>query len=164
MLIGIMSDSHDNLTMIERAVSVMKERDVSALLHAGDFIAPFSIPALKSSGAGTILGIYGNNDGETAGLKKAFDAIGGRLEKAPFKFGIENLKIIMMHEPYFLVDATEDVESDVVIYGHTHKLFIEKKRSKIILNPGETCGYLTGRKTIILLDTETMEPETVDLG
>jgi len=31
------------------------------------------------------------------------------------------------------------------------------------LNPGETCGYITGRKTIIFLDTDIMEPEAVDL-
>jgi putative phosphoesterase len=163
MLIGIMSDSHDNLTMIERAADVMKKHRVDVLLHAGDYIAPFSIPYLKLSGAKTIIGVYGNNDGEVKGLKKAFNDINGRLEKAPLRFDLEGLKIMMMHESTYLADAKEDPSLNLVIFGHTHKLFIEKKSGKIILNPGETCGYITGRKTLILLDTETMEPETVDL-
>ena len=163
MLIGIMSDSHDNLTMLKRAAGAMKKYGVDVLLHGGDYIAPFSIPYLKSTGAKTIIGIYGNNDGEIKGLKKVFDEIGGRLEKAPLRFDLQGLKIMMMHEPVYIADAKEDPNLNVVIYAHTHKLFIEKKRGKIILNPGETCGYITGRKTIILLNTETMEPETVDL-
>lgn len=163
MLIGIMSDSHDNITMIERAVLVMKDRGIDLLFHAGDFIAPFSISRLKNSGAKGIFGVYGNNDGEKAGLKKAFDDIGGLLDKGPVKRNVNGLSIYMMHEPYFLADGIEDPETKLIIHGHTHKLSIEKKRGKIILNPGEICGYITGRKTFILLDTDIMEPETVDI-
>jgi putative phosphoesterase len=163
MLIGIMSDSHDNISMIKRAVSIMKERGVDLLLHAGDFIAPFSIPYLKDSGAQGIIGVFGNNDGEKAGLKKAFERIGGVLEKAPHKYEIDSFIVYMMHEPYFLADAVEDPDANLIIHGHTHKLSIERKRGKILLNPGETCGYITGKKTMIFLDTDIMEPEVVEL-
>lgn len=164
MLIGIMSDSHDNLSMIERAVSIMNQRKISVLIHAGDFIAPFSIPLLKQSGAEVVVGVYGNNDGEKEGLKKAFDNIGGFISKAPYTHRMNGFSFTVMHEPYFLADAADDPDTGLIVYGHTHKLSIEEKRSKIIVNPGETCGYITGKKTFIMFETDGMKTETVDLG
>ena len=36
--------------------------------------------------------------------------------------------------------------------------------STLVLNPGEACGCLTGRKTVALLDTEALSIEIVGLG
>jgi len=163
MILGIMADSHDNQSMLTAAVGLMKEREIDYLLHAGDFIAPFSVPILKESRAKKIYGVYGNNDGEKEGLKNKFAEIGGSLEKPPYRFDLDNKKIMMMHEPFYLADAREKEELDIVIYGHTHNLHVEQLRNKLILNPGELCGYLTGRRTLIILDTEHLEPEVIDL-
>lgn len=44
MRIGILSDTHDNLPAIKRAVDFFNQQKVQFVLHAGDFIAPFAIP------------------------------------------------------------------------------------------------------------------------
>ncbi|MEM2172632.1 MAG: metallophosphoesterase family protein, partial [Thermoproteota archaeon] len=38
MLIGLISDTHDNLIMIEKSVAFFNEKKVEVVLHAGDVI------------------------------------------------------------------------------------------------------------------------------
>ena len=59
-----------------------------------------------------------------------------------------------------LVDALgKSGKYDVVIRGHTHQMKVIEGKTMII-NPGETCGYLSGEKTVILLDTDDLSWET----
>jgi putative phosphoesterase len=37
-MIGIISDTHDNLPAIKRAVDLFNEKNVDLVLHAGDFV------------------------------------------------------------------------------------------------------------------------------
>ena len=46
MKIGVMSDSHDNLPAIRRALARFEAEGAEAVIHAGDFVAPFSIKEL----------------------------------------------------------------------------------------------------------------------
>ena len=71
MLIGIISDTHDNLPMIEKAVKKLNEENVALVLHAGDYVSPFVIPKLKALNA-KLIGVFGNNDGDHEFLKKRF--------------------------------------------------------------------------------------------
>jgi putative phosphoesterase len=49
-----------------------------------------------------------------------------------------------------------------VIYGHTHEIEI-KKEDSIIINPGECCGYLTGKKSIAILNLQKMDAHIIYL-
>jgi putative phosphoesterase len=46
-LIGIISDSHDNMDAIRKAVGFFNNSDVKAVLHAGDLVSPFTARAFK---------------------------------------------------------------------------------------------------------------------
>ncbi len=70
MLIGIMSDTHDNLPAIRKAVEFFNERNVDLVIHAGDYVAPFVARELKKLKA-PLKGVFGNNDGERKGLYEA---------------------------------------------------------------------------------------------
>jgi len=47
MLIGLISDTHDNLPQIEKAINYLNTADVKLVLHAGDYCAPFTITKFK---------------------------------------------------------------------------------------------------------------------
>jgi hypothetical protein len=51
---------------------------------------------------------------------------------------------------------------DVVVRGHTHRAEIVKSGA-LIVNPGEVCGYLTGKQTVALLDVPSLRAEIVEL-
>ena len=74
MLAGIVSDTHDRLPMIDRALAVFRERGAEALIHPGDLVAPFAARRLRAW-TGPLFVTYGNNDGERAGLKQVLPEI-----------------------------------------------------------------------------------------
>ena len=159
MLIGIISDTHDNLPVILRAVEVFNERRVGHVIHAGDFTSPFTFRALKHL-ACDFTGIYGNNDGERVLLQKLSHA---RIFTQPYILELANRKIVIMHE-HQVVDALADSgHFDLVIYGHTHEPDIRKRGNTLIVNPGELSGWLHGTSTIAVADLATLSAELIAL-
>ncbi len=43
MRVGIVSDTHDDLAAVEAAVALFDREGVDAVVHCGDFVAPFSV-------------------------------------------------------------------------------------------------------------------------
>ena len=60
MKIAIMSDSHDAIPNLKKAVKLAIEKQAEILFHCGDLISPFMIPVLAEFGRETHL-ILGNN-------------------------------------------------------------------------------------------------------
>lgn len=159
MKLGIMSDSHDNLTTIRKAVQVFNEKAVDMVIHAGDFVAPFSIAPLDDLKC-EYFGVFGNNDGEKFGLSKKSK---GRIFSPPYNFDLNGKKILVLHEPYEINSLTISQIYDIIIYGHTHNHIIEKYEKTMVINPGECGGWLTGKSTIVILNTDKLEAELISL-
>ena len=53
---------------------------------------------------------------------------------------------------------------DIVLSGHTH-LIVNKKyeNNVLVLNPGEACGYLTGKGSFAIVETEDLKAEIIYL-
>lgn len=165
MLIGVISDTHDNLPMIERAVKRLNDENVGLVLHAGDYVAGFVVPRFKELHA-KLISVFGNNDGDHEFLKRKFSE-NEKLElRGNFaEVTVEDLRIALLHGGDIeLLNALIEREGfDVVVYGHTHVAEIRRKERTLIINPGEVCGYVTGRSTLALLDTAKKEAKIVDL-
>ncbi|HLD30045.1 MAG TPA: metallophosphoesterase family protein, partial [bacterium] len=52
---------------------------------------------------------------------------------------------------------------DLIIYGHTHKIDTRKEGKTLVINPGELGGWLTGRKTFVILDLASMKYRLAEL-
>ncbi len=153
-MIGIMSDSHDHMDAIKAAVNVFNSSGVDLVIHAGDLIAPFTVNEFKNLQS-PLEAIYGNNDGERRMLHTVFKDL---CVLDDFKeLEVNGRRIAVIHgTTEALVDALRDSgKYDVVIRGHTHQMKVIEGKTMVI-NPGETCGYLSGEKTVILLDTEDL--------
>ncbi|MCX5998163.1 MAG: YfcE family phosphodiesterase, partial [Chloroflexi bacterium] len=100
MRIGVMSDSHDNLPLIARAVELFNREKVDMVLHAGDYIAAFTASVLKNLNV-KLVGVFGNNDGEKLYLLKRFQGI-GELHEDYCELELGGRRIVLMHEPKFL--------------------------------------------------------------
>ena len=164
MLVGLIADTHDRLPYIEKAVKKLNEENVALVLHAGDYIAPFTAAKFKELQA-DLIGVYGNNDGDKQLLKKKFDEIGAEIRGKFAEIIVDGLKIALLHgEETELLNALINAEShDVIVHGHTHKAEIYRKGDTIVINPGEVCAYLTGKSTIAILDTTTKEAKIINL-
>ena len=165
MLIGIISDTHDNLPKIEKVVERLNAENVALVLHAGNFVYPFVIPKFRALNA-KLIGVFGNNDGDHEFLKKRFSEIENCEVRGRFaEINVEGLRIALLHG-----DNNELLNSlincggfDVVVYGHSHAKKAHRNGKTLIVNPGEACGYLSGEATIALLDTTKREAKIVKL-
>jgi hypothetical protein len=159
MKIGIMSDTHDNIDNITKAVNLFNKRAVDKVIHAGDFTSPFSLKPIDSLNA-EFIAIFGNNDGDLLQLRERSN---GRINKQPHTININGKNIIILHE-HFLIDALADSgHYDIIIYGHTHKAVNEKRGSTLVINPGETGSWLYGKATVAILDLDLMSAEIITL-
>jgi len=164
MLVGLIADTHDNLPMVEKAIKKLNGENVELVLHAGDYVAPFVIPKFKELKA-KLVGVFGNNDGDHEFLKKRFSENKGLEIRESFaKIVVDGLKIALLHgSDEELLKALIECESfDVIVHGHSHKAEIYRKGKTLVVNPGEVCGYLSGKSTIALFDTIKREAKIVE--
>jgi len=162
MKIGIISDTHDNLPQIRKAVEVFNREKVDLVLHAGDFVSPFTALEFKLLNC-PFTGIFGNNDGDKLYLREKYKEI-GELYPAPYNVNINSKNIIMLHKEKLIDALAEGQKYNVIIYGHTHQTDLRKIRKTLIINPGECGGWLSGKSTVALLDLESSEAKIINLA
>jgi len=168
MIVGVVADSHDNMAAIQRCVQIFNQRRAEYLIHAGDLIAPFAAAEFMKF-SGTVVAVFGNNDGEKRGLKRAL----GKIFHPPHMFDIGGRKILVAHETAQITTRLVSDRPDMVICGHTHKAVVGKAVSVglaetagkdcLFLNPGECCGYLTGRRTAAIVDLDELKAQIIEI-
>jgi hypothetical protein len=159
MLIGIISDTHDNLNLTRKAIDLFNMKRVELVIHAGDFTSPFTLKLFKELTC-KYVGIFGNNDGDKLLL---LERSGGNIYNQPYIFTLHNKKIIVLHEHY-IVDALADSgHFDLIVYGHTHEPIVKRVKHTLVVNPGEAGSLLYGNSTVAIADLEKMEAEIIGL-
>jgi hypothetical protein len=160
-MIGIMADSHDNLKSIKLAVRLFNETECSLVIHAGDFVAPFAARELENLSC-PVKAVFGNCDGEKKGLEKVFHSF-GEIKKAPLTFNHENLNFLVTHIPAAQGSYPASEKNSVIIFAHTHKPEVKRQKKNLLINPGETGGWVSGKSTVALLDPKTLSVDIITL-
>lgn len=161
MKLGVMSDSHENMQMIANAVNFFNKQGVDIVIHAGDIVSPITVNEFKNLKS-RLIAIYGNNDGEKDLLRERFSGLGHEIHPAPYEFTFAHRKILLFHEPHFLKELFRCDSYDIIIYGHTHLVDIQKDKA-LILNPGECGGWLYGKPTVALIETIDLSCQIINL-
>lgn len=159
MIIGVMSDTHDNLDTLRNAIDILNARGCAHLLHAGDFTSPFTWRVIQHF-KGDFTGIFGNNDGDRIFLRKLFS---DRIFPQPHRLTLHERKIVLMHEPDVAEAVAASGHFDLVVYGHTHEALLKKVGASLLLNPGETGGWLHGKPSVAVVDLTSMKGEIIPL-
>ena len=149
MKIGIISDTHDDLDNVRKAIEIFKENKVRLIVHAGDFIFPGVVDEFKKLKDELptieISGVLGNNDGEKLVLLKKFSEMSSELKTEFDDRLIGSLRFGIYHgtSKELTEAAIQSSIYDVFIHGHTHKRrneivqIVGKKSKKThVLNPG----------------------------
>lgn len=128
MKIGVLGDSHRNKKNIDRALQKLVDEGIDLIFHTGDNFMDSKYINEKYNI--DIIAVKGNCDFENV--------------EEDLVFEIEDKKIFLTHGHKYLVkygvgelfNKAKYLNCDVVIFGHSHIPFLEKKDNVYILNPG----------------------------
>ena len=161
MKIGIIADTHENMPMIAKSVSVFNREKVDIIFHAGDIISPITSREFKKLNS-RMVAVFGNNDGEKKFLREKFSQI-GELHEPPYKTEVEGSRILLMHQPDSLEKFAYSGKYDIIIYGHTHKVDVRTVGKTLLINAGEAGGWLDGKSTVGVLEFPSKNFRIIDL-
>lgn len=159
MKVGILSDSHDDMAAIAKAVALFNAEGVVQVMHAGDIVSPFTFELFRELHA-PFGGIFGNNDGDCLLLR---ERSGGALHVQPHFVTLDKMRGVIVHEPLLVKSLARSGDFDLVIYGHTHVPDVHREGPALVVNPGKAASLNKGRATVVVLETETREARIVDL-
>jgi uncharacterized protein len=145
MIIGVISDTHDDIINVKQAIKIFNEYKVNYVIHAGDYIYPGVVLEFKNLNKNVkFVGVLGNNDGERIGLVTSFSSVGGDLMGDFGELNLDNELFGIYHGTNELLKKSLINANyyDVLILGHTHKKDDRKINKTQILNPGSAHRYL----------------------
>lgn len=133
MLLGLVSDTHDNTPFAQQVAAFFRERAVEQVFHLGDVTQPDSLDPFEGL---PLVVVRGNND----------------FEPWPETWTQElaGVKVGATHGHLRGHMARLARECDVLLHGHTHRRRVERDGSCLVVNPGAL--YRTTTKTCALLE------------
>ncbi len=169
MLVGVLSDSHDNVEGVEKAIEFFNDRGVDFVFHLGDIVSPFTL-RLFSKLEPDFGVVFGNNDGDKLLLSSIAREYGFIISEPPLLLELASRKILALHgwrDPKYTIDLVDSLAKsrtyDVILYGHTHRVDVRKMGKTLVVNPGEVHGYISGKSTIAIIDLDKLEVEVVEI-
>ena len=126
MIVAVMSDSHDNIWNLQKALHIIKNERAGMIIHCGDFVAPFMLKELNAAGI-PVHGVFGNNDGDQYLLTKfslttmtniTFHGLVGQLD-------IDGFTIAFTHQGVVGQGLASGGNFNMVCFGHFHEYLLK---------------------------------------
>lgn len=153
MKIAVLSDIHDNIWNLEKALAQLD--GVEQLIFLGDFCAPFSLKQIAEAFNGPIHCVPGNNDGDMFLLLNIAMAAGNVTYYRPIgTLTAGGCAIAFTHYPEVAEGLVATGKYQAVFSGHTHQFMQTRVGNTLWVNPGEVMGRW-GDPGFIIYDTET---------
>lgn len=174
MKIGIISDVHDNLRHLNKAIEFFNKEKIGLLINCGDWDMPFSMRPFASLRC-PIKGVLGNGDPDIQKFLyqlqnlEVLKNLDLHLSARFLDFTIEGIRFGVFHGDDKNLNnyLIESQMLDVLCLGHTHTPVIEKNGKTLVINPGSLVGYMqdTGNQpvTVAIYDAQIRMAEIVDL-
>ncbi|RYD34858.1 MAG: YfcE family phosphodiesterase [Verrucomicrobiaceae bacterium] len=154
MKIAVLSDCHDQLENLAKALALVGKAGAERLFYLGDFCAPFTLAALAEGFSGPVDAVFGNNDGDIFLLCRIASKHPHVTLHSPLaELEAGGRKIALHHFPEIGVRLAESQTYDAVFTGHDHRKYIHQKGRTLWANPGELMGRF-GDPSFGLYDTE----------
>jgi len=175
MIVGVISDTHDNLAGLKKGIEVFKERKIEMMIHCGDWVSPFTLEFFDEEMQSLMIpikSVVGNNPGD---LKRTL--MSNQQRKNPIewpktvtmKLEIEGKEAIIYHgDDRDILSALIDCQKyDVIFTGHTHSPRNEIIGKTLVLNPGSTShaceGKIVEEASVAIYNSKTNIAEIINL-
>ncbi|MBE0696034.1 MAG: YfcE family phosphodiesterase [Anaerolineaceae bacterium] len=153
MLIGILSDTHNNLANLATALALFEREGVSTLVHCGDFT---NVEIASKMAGFQVIGVFGNGDFASGEIREVL------LRQNPENYaGLEfsgrigdaRIAVTHGHIPGRIEELVHAGGYDYVFKGHSHSHKDERFGMTRLINPGALGGMHREERRVCLLDT-----------
>lgn len=146
MKIGIITDTHKKVKRAKKAIDLLLDEKVEFILHAGDIVEEEVLKYLETRIK--YIAVLGNNDFHLYSVIDKYN-----LFTEPYYFKLANKTFKLMHYPKYMFP----LDTDIIVYGHTHDVDITFNGKNLILNAGEVCARDHGFSTCMSLEIKENE-------
>jgi uncharacterized protein len=161
MLVGVITDTHDDLDKVDEGVRIFEERGVDRVLHLGDWTSPFTIFRMEGL---PLHGVLGNNDGDIPHLTEVMDKLGGTFHGNVYAFTEDEMAICAIHgeHPPIVEALACSGLYDIILRGHTHRVEDRTVNTHTPAGEARTVRVINpGWDHVVLLDTVTRSAQWV---
>ena len=134
MLIGILSDTHDQVERTRSAVNMLIAEGATALVHCGDLTGPEVVH--ECSGVPGYF-VFGNCDHDREAIRQAISLIGGTCLDCGGLISLGGVTIAVTHgDSVSEIQRLAALAPDYLFTGHTHHVTDIQQGPTRWVNPG----------------------------
>jgi len=145
VLIAVVSDTHNYLSILSKVEEEIQQADM--VIHLGDVVE--DAERLAEGFDGTLINVRGNCDFNSTITSERLEVIEGKRVFITHGHNY-NVKQDLLRLKY----RAEEVEADIVLYGHTHVAKVDYENGIWFMNPGSPSICRTGCNSIGLLEID----------
>jgi uncharacterized protein len=161
MKIGILSDTHDNLSNLTYALETFRERGIDTVIHCGD-LTGFEL--ISQFSGFQLIYLVGNMDHVNGTIVKRVKKLGeNNFAGLVFtgKLGGVSVAATHSHIEGKVMDLVRSGRYRWVFHGHTHHKRDEIIKGVHIVNPGALGGLARGPRSFCIVDLDAGDVEFV---
>lgn len=154
MEIGVLSDTHDNLSNITMVLETCRDRGIETLIHCGDLTSLEMVSHFKGF---RVIYTMGNMDTAAGTIHKRFKKMReDNFVGAVFKGQINGVPIAVTHSHLDseLSNLISHQRYRWVFHGHTHQRRDEVIKGARIVNPGALGGLGRESQSFCIVDLD----------
>jgi len=137
MKIGIISDIHDNILNLRKAIKILNKKAVKKVYFCGDLVSPFTIKEFQALKV-PIKAVFGNNEGDLWGIMRRLKKYNIDIEYEEkqgkfFQDKIRRFNIAVFHGNLYPITKSLVIDDkyNLLLTGHTQLFIIILKNLKI---------------------------------
>lgn len=155
MRIGVLSDTHNNIGNMLKALRLFRDEGIKTLVHCGDMV---NVTTAKQMSGFEVIYVNGNMDDSAGAVNDALWMLNPKNETpgAFFSGKLAGVKIGVTHGhiPGKLEKLIRSGSHTFVFTGHTHRERDEIMGKTRVINPGALGGARYGARTVCIIDLE----------
>ncbi len=163
MKIGVLSDTHDNLSNLTFALETFRERGIKTLIHCGD-LTGFDLVSQFSDFR--LIYLIGNMDHTSGTVIKRVNKLGeDNYAGLTFMGILDGIPVAATHSHIEgkVMELVRSGKYQWVFHGHTHRKRDEVINGVHIVNPGALGGLARGPRSFCIVDLSAGDVEFINV-
>ena len=161
---GLLSDTHNNVTNLNKALAVFRQEGIRLLIHCGDMTDLSVVEALNDF---QLIYVFGNVDGRPESIRRRLLAFNQDNFAGPAymgSLGTARIAVTHGHWPGRVNELARSDQYDYIFHGHTHRRRDELIGQTRVINPGALGGKHYESRSVAILNILTGQLQFIDIA